>query len=306
MKGPDDQLIENLLRTAPQPRPPQGLKGKLIMQARSFQSSSSSQPSILARPGGGWFRRWWPVLVPAGFSLVCAVVLAVQQQEIWALKKTIQTLSGSVVPATPEAATPAVAANDSPVQDPAAEAQEIARLQELVGKLTGEISELEKMRTENQGLRARLSATQPGLSAEETDALAKAREKAETIRCVNNMKQLGLAVRIWAGDNADRYPPDIVCMSNVMNTPKILVCPTDKGHVVAPNFDSFTAANCSYEWFLNPSGSDTEPTRVMTRCPIHGTVGLYDGSVHMGAATNHPEGLIQRDGRLYYEPPSQQ
>ena len=304
MKTPDDQLIDKLLRTAPQPRPPQDLKGKLIMQAKSFQPPSSSQASILARPGGGWFRRWWPALVPAGFSLVCAVVLAVQQQEIWALKQTIQTLSSSVTPATPEDVTPAVAADDALVQDRAAEAREIARLKDLIGKLIGEISELEKLRTENQGLRAKLSATQAALSAEETDALVKAREKAEAINCVNNLKQLGLAARIWAGDNADRYPPDIVCMSNEMNTPKILVCPTDKGHVVAPNFDSFTTANCSYEWFLSPPGSDTEPTRVLTRCPIHGTVGLYDGSVQMGAATNHPEWFIQRDGKLYYEPSS--
>jgi hypothetical protein len=303
MNAPDDQLIEKLLRSSPQPRPPQNLKERLLMQAKSFPSPSSSQPSILAQPGGGWFRRWWPVLVPAGFSLVCAVVLAVQQQEIRALKQTIETLSGSVAPATPE-----VAANDAPapVQDPAAEAQEIARLKELVGKLNGEISELEKLRTENQGLRAKLSATQTGSLAEDLDALARAKERAQRIACVNNMKQLSLSVRIWAGDNADRYPTDIVCMSNEMSTPKILVCPADEGHVAAPNFDSFTTANCSYEWFLNPPGSDAEPTRVLTRCPIHATIGIYDGSVFNGAATNHPDWLIQRDGKLYYESPSRQ
>lgn len=37
-------------------------------------------------------------------------------------------------------------------------------------------------------------------------ALAKAKQRAMTINCVNNMKQLALAVRIYAGDNGDRFP----------------------------------------------------------------------------------------------------
>ena len=37
-------------------------------------------------------------------------------------------------------------------------------------------------------------------------ALAKAREKAQTISCVNNVKQLGLAVRMYSTDNNDRFP----------------------------------------------------------------------------------------------------
>ena len=37
-------------------------------------------------------------------------------------------------------------------------------------------------------------------------ALAKAKQKAQRITCVNNLKQVGLSYRIWAGDNSDRYP----------------------------------------------------------------------------------------------------
>src|SRR5581483_11925752 len=103
------------------------------------------------------------------------------------------------------------------------------------------------------------------------------------------------------------YPPDIVCMSNELNTPVILVCPADPAHQAARDFTSFTpGANCSYETFLAPPGSDTEPTRVFSRCPIHGNVGLYDGSVQMGAAKTHPEWFVQRDGKLYFEPSSGQ
>ena len=37
-------------------------------------------------------------------------------------------------------------------------------------------------------------------------ALAAAKKKAQRINCVNNLKQVGLAVRIWSGDNGDKYP----------------------------------------------------------------------------------------------------
>jgi len=37
-------------------------------------------------------------------------------------------------------------------------------------------------------------------------ALAKAKEKAQRTSCLNNLKQLGLAVHLYAGDNQDRMP----------------------------------------------------------------------------------------------------
>jgi len=37
-------------------------------------------------------------------------------------------------------------------------------------------------------------------------ALAKAKQKAQRISCVNNLKQVGVAYRVWSNDNGDRYP----------------------------------------------------------------------------------------------------
>src|SRR5215218_7582854 len=37
-------------------------------------------------------------------------------------------------------------------------------------------------------------------------ALAKAKAKAQRIKCVNNLKNVGLAFRIFATDNGDRFP----------------------------------------------------------------------------------------------------
>jgi prepilin-type N-terminal cleavage/methylation domain-containing protein len=39
-------------------------------------------------------------------------------------------------------------------------------------------------------------------------ALATAKRKAQRINCVSNLKQVGLAFRIWEGDNNDRFPHD--------------------------------------------------------------------------------------------------
>src|SRR6185436_18645728 len=84
-------------------------------------------------------------------------------------------------------------------------------------------------------------------------ALAKAKAKAQRIKCTNNLKNVGLAFRIFATDNQDRFPMQITAaeggssdwtakgvaandkliwkhfsaLSNELSTPKIVVCPSD-------------------------------------------------------------------------------
>ena len=178
-----------------------------------------------------------------------------------------------------------------------AEEKEIARLKEQAATLTTDVARLEKIQAENETLRKQPIAA-AGLTAEELEAVAQAREKAMSITCVNNLKQIGLAVRMWAMDHKDVFPSDFLSISNELNTPKILVCPGDTGRRAAATFGTFTDANCSYE-FVAPLGNENEPNRVVTRCPIHGSVGLCDGSVQREVGKNHPEWLLQRDGKLY-------
>jgi hypothetical protein len=291
-----EQQIETCLRLSPRPRPPQDLKEKLMTAAQSSRKVSPSTSSVMAGVRDGWLRRWWPALVPAGFCLVCAVVLAVQRMEISDLKQSVQTLSASL-PASPASGTQAN--NDRSVNAPD-DAATIARLKEQVGQLTAEIAQLEQLRAENQNLQAQLAAPAAVLSSEQMDTVQKALDRAERIACVNNLKQVGLALRIWAGDNMDVAPPDFLSMSNELSTPKILVCPGDHGREVAKDFSSFTLANSSYEYFVAGSTNwVTDPERVAVRCPIHGTVGLCDGSVQQ-VNTNRADLFYQLDGNLHF------
>jgi len=97
------------------------------------------------------------------------------------------------------------------------------------------------------------------------------------IRCVNNLKQVGLSFRLWAGDNDEKYPmrvpvakggtmelvdggmvaPHFGVMSNELGTPKILVCHVDSSREMATNFATLQDSNVSY--FINVSAAEDKP-----------------------------------------------
>lgn len=87
-------------------------------------------------------------------------------------------------------------------------------------------------------------------------ALAKAKARAQRINCVSNLKQIGLAMRMWSNEHGDKFPwrvalPDgtmdamgnpgnIVdnfrAASNELNSPKVLTCTSD-GRTKASSWD---------------------------------------------------------------------
>jgi prepilin-type N-terminal cleavage/methylation domain-containing protein/prepilin-type processing-associated H-X9-DG protein len=117
-------------------------------------------------------------------------------------------------------------------------------------------------------------------------ALAQAKKKAQRINCVNNLKQIGLAFRLWSGDNGDRYPMGVdgtqggalqpgtaitafpgtrtfmifQVMSNELNTPKICVCPSDAERYYATNF--MTAPGTPAPGVVPVPGGDFNNTRI--------------------------------------------
>ena len=170
----------------------------------------------------------------------------------------------------------------------------------MVATLSGEISKLEQLKAENGRLRAQLASRAAGaFTPEELSNLEDARDRAMSIQCVNNLKQLGLAVRIWSIDHQQVSPATFLFLTNELaNSFKVLVCPADNAHQAATSAATLTAANCSYE-YLAPSAPDTEPQRIVFRCPIHGHIGLIDGSVQSRVAKEHANWIVQQDGKLY-------
>jgi prepilin-type N-terminal cleavage/methylation domain-containing protein len=113
------------------------------------------------------------------------------------------------------------------------------------------------------------------------------------INCINNQKQIGLAFRIWEGDNNDRYPMAVEAtnggamesvlagnpmwtfqvMSNELSTPKLLVCPADPARQWPSSFGYLlTATNVSY--FVNADAAETNPQDILLgddNLQLHGT-----------------------------------
>ena len=96
-------------------------------------------------------------------------------------------------------------------------------------------------------------------------ALHKAKAKGNQIRCLSNLRQLGLAFRMFADDNNSQYPMQVaraaggtkefveqgetwqhfLLLSNYLSTPKLLVCPADRQAVIT-NWTQMTNTSISY------------------------------------------------------------
>jgi hypothetical protein len=298
--------LEAMLRRAPVPRPPNDLKAKLLRDARRGDLRPAAD---LGWGGRAWlwtgmeagWRRWLLLLVPTGIAAALATVAVVQRDEIREMRSELQQSAAKPSPAAAlgqgAEATGAVAA----ASDLTDERRDIIRLRELLARLEADAATLARLETENAQLKASMAAARASM-APEFKELEGTRERADSIRCVNNLKMMGIAVRVYATDNGDEFPPNMVSMKDDLTTPKILVCPADTGRTPAESWESYSAANLSYE-FLSPGPGkhEFEPTRVLFRCPIHGHIGMCDGSVQMAFAKDHPERLVTRNGALYME-----
>lgn len=295
-----ENQIEALLRGAPAPKVPADLEHRVRLDialpttgqlvGRGVARAADSKPASCR----GW-RRWWPAVLPGIATAALAAALFLDQREQQALVAEVQAASRASAAVVGEVVVPAAATPLSAVEERA----DLERLRALVESLSAELAGLDSIGRENERLQAALAAMHAQMPPEVKAAEAMS-EQAQSIQCVNNLKQLGLAVRVWATDNADQFPPDILSMTNEIASPRVLVCASDDLRHAAADWASYTAANCSYE-FLSPGPGkhEIESSRVMWRCSIHGSVTLCDGSVQMGIAKSQPERFETRNGALY-------
>ena len=170
-------------------------------------------------------------------------------------------------------------------------------------------------------------------------ALAKAKKAARRAQCATNIKQVVLAFKVWEGDHGDRYPMavsssawgakenvsslanctsalppggysliQVFCvMSNDVNNPKILYCPTDLHATALPSdatyaqtgppasaakgWGSFNSTNLSY--FVEGDAQDKYPKMIFTGDRNIGHNGAAAGSVAATAMdlVNGPFGI---------------
>ena len=290
-----DHEIEQLLRKAPAPPVPPGLEGRLISQAGGLARS--------ATPGWRWFsvfqrRSWAPAL--ALFAVVAGLLttLAFQQTTLNALKEEKERAGQAPVADTQSRAQEQTALNQ--------EYELLQRQHAELQALRAEMAEIERLlaqrpqlAAENEALRGELSRLTPNIAvpSEIQEILVEARSKAERIQCVNNLKQIGLAARIFATEHHTPLPLDFLSMTNELSTPKTLVCPSDRTRSEAPmrSWEEFVRVGSSYN-MLSPGVPEEIPGAVYVRCPLHNNVARADGSVLQLPADTQ---FIQRDG--YWE-----
>jgi len=121
--------------------------------------------------------------------------------------------------------------------------------------------------------------------------LAEPQKKSSRIDCINNLKEIGLACKIWEQDYGDKFPYEVSVtnggtmevsdqawrtfqvMSNVLCTPKILVCPNDAARPrAATNFTADLKNHLSY--FVGLDGDDSFPLAILSgddNLPLNGT-----------------------------------
>ena len=104
------------------------------------------------------------------------------------------------------------------------------------------------------------------------------------IACVNNLKQVSLAYRLWANDHDDSFPMAVStnrggtlevagtrdvfrhlqAISNELNSPRILVCPRDIARVRATSFSDGSFGNSNLSYFVNLDAVEAYPQMILT------------------------------------------
>jgi len=146
-------------------------------------------------------------------------------------------------------------------------------------------------------------------------ALAAAKKKAQKISCTNNVKQDMLAVKVWAGDNNDRYANQVsgtsggaseylahttaaasttvvpgmmfMVMSNELSTPKVVYCPSD-------SYGRTNANSFGYNGFIVGSA----PTAAAPPTAKSTAMGCLSYFINGDATDTDPQLIVMGDSNI--------
>ena len=135
--------------------------------------------------------------------------------------------------------------------------------------------------------------------------LAKTKHTFQRSDCENNLRQIGLAFKVWALEHNDRFPFNVstnaggsleLCVpgpggfdknplahlrviSNELGTPQFFVCPNDSAKHAAADFGALQLGNLSYQLRTGTNINSENPQEVLAVCPVHGNELFCDGNV---------------------------
>ena len=177
--------------------------------------------------------------------------------------------------------------------------QDLHQLQAEATRLRTLTGQIRQLRDENQQLASSLSAMTAARANDQF--FAEAQQRAGRIACANNLKQIGLAMHIYASDHHDLSPSSLGQFTNELVTPKILICPSDAARQAYASipWSDFRLEMSSYQLRLSGTNDLDYAQCVVGECPIHHNYLLADGSVQMIDPAHYHE--VKKDGRLYLE-----
>ena len=121
--------------------------------------------------------------------------------------------------------------------------------------------------------------------------LARSKFRSSRLNCTSNLKQIGIAFRLYANDNEAEYPQSSTnltqawqyfqALGNELSSPKVLICPLDtdrpanspristdftsmeNGELATNNFSHSTHRDGSLSYFVGLDAKETRPQLIL-------------------------------------------